>query len=452
MAYKFTLSDARNEPVLKKVAAQCASSQDFVDQVNEAQRKLLRKGSWFSTETLVRICYYDNCVTWPRYVGTVEGIRYGNGTPVQVRNQWYTILAGIGQYGQQGQWGGSWGGAGFGSTDGAWTGGYGYGAITNSTLQYTDYAPYYRKLYGCTGTFLRVFALKREDWGKKVTFFGTDWMGQPLQEMVDGVWQPGTSVILGNDLGNGFVQTKTRIREWTSTTKDLTQGNVMVYSVQPDDTATTVYVSGAGTAGANGVYTYNSGTGNYEKGTPFPYYYISPPVDGDPYWYIVYEETMGNALVLYRNPLTNVSGQYEIGTLDGAPDAPYAIQGGKLIDHATYEPSETNPRWRQSLLTGFGMKCRTGDSGQCHGCVEALVKLAFIPLVAENDFLLIDNFDALAYEIQAIRYFELGDSQRGKEFEGMAINELNAELRTELPDNTTTVSIQCTPSAIRSPF
>jgi len=124
---------------------------------------------------------------------------------------------------------------------------------------------------------------------------------------------------------------------------------------------------------------------------------------------------------------------------------------GQMIDLAVYQPSETNPRYRQSVVSGYGNKCLTA-SGECVGQLEALVKLAFIPVVADSDFLIIDNFDALAYQIQSNRYARAGDVAKKQEYQAMAIQELNAELRTNFPNNETVVSVQVTPTAIRSPF
>lgn len=448
MAYRYTLADARNEPVLKKVAAQCASSQDFVDQVNEAQRKLLRKGSWFSTESQIRICYHDSCITWPRYVGTVEGMRFGDGTPAQVKNQWYSILAWVGQYGQNnGAWGGSgaWGGVGYGSSSAdSLNNAYGnVGFLSTSTLQYTDYSPFYRKIYGCTGKYLRVYALKREDWGKTITFFGKDWQGQPLQQRNSaGVWISGLTVTLGNTLGNGFVQTNTKIREVTSVTKDLTVGNVMVYEWDiPDPVEFPITVTG--TSSLDGNYTWN-GTQYIDSAdntiTKVGDIWVFL-VDGDPGFESLTDDIFGTWKL---SPATVISPPFPV-------IYPTSVDSGQMIDLAVYEPSETNPRYRQSFIQSFATKCRNAD-GQCSGCVVALVKLAFIPLVGEQDFILIDNFDALAYMIQAIRYGEAGDVQRKQEYEVLAINELNAELRTQFPNNETVVSVQVAPTAMRSPF
>lgn len=447
MAYKFTLRDAKENYALKQVASSCPESQTFIDEVNEAQGQLLRRGSFYSTESLVQICYHDSCITWPRYVGTVEGMRFGDGTPAQVKNQWYTILAGIGQYGQIGQYGGSWGGVGFGSA-GAWSGypGAGYlngGFFATSTLQYTDYSPFYRKIYGCTGKYLRVYALKREDWGKTITFFGKDWQGQPLQQRnLDGVWISGLTVTLGNDLGNGFVQTNTKIREVTSVTKDLTVGNVMVYEWDiPDPVEFPITVNG--TLSVNDDYTWN-GTQYISSGNN------TITKVGD-IW--VFLEDADPA---FESLTDDIFGSWKLspGTVTAPPFPviyPTSVNSGQMIDLAVYEPSETNPRYRQSMVQSFAGKCRTAD-GQCSGCVIALVKLAFIPLVSENDFLLIDCFDAIAFQIQSNRYSRAGDVQRKQEYQALAIQELNAELRAQFPDNETTVSVQVTPSAIRSAF
>jgi hypothetical protein len=65
--------------------------------------------------------------------------------------------------------------------------------------------------------------------------------------------------------------------------------------------------------------------------------------------------------------------------------------------------------------------------------VLALVKLKFIPVVADTDLVLIPSTMALKYAIQSVKY---GDSQNADEamkYMAMAIRELNHVMDNQIP-------------------
>jgi hypothetical protein len=95
-----------------------------------------------------------------------------------------------------------------------------------------------------------------------------------------------------------------------------------------------------------------------------------------------------------------------------------------LIDMARYEPGETTPEYNVSKAVPG---CQNG------GNVTALVKLAYIPVRFDNDLILVDNEEALATMIQAIRYRENGDEVRKRLFEVDAFRELNYQLKERFP-------------------
>lgn len=99
---------------------------------------------------------------------------------------------------------------------------------------------------------------------------------------------------------------------------------------------------------------------------------------------------------------------------------------GTLAAIAAYEPDETIPSYRRTLLRPF-----PGASRCCAlRTVEAIVKLAFIPARRDTDFLLIGNLPALKYECQAIKKEEDDLTQEAEMYHLKAIRELNNELRT----------------------
>lgn len=112
----------------------------------------------------------------------------------------------------------------------------------------------------------------------------------------------------------------------------------------------------------------------------------------------------------------------------------------KLRMLAVYEPGETNPSYRQMRLpqTGYG---QVDENGVCNWQVEALVKLDFIPVVSDNDFLLISNFNALAMAVQSIKAREANDLALSEAMFAAALKELNFELRNKSPSEQITVKV-----------
>jgi hypothetical protein len=110
-----------------------------------------------------------------------------------------------------------------------------------------------------------------------------------------------------------------------------------------------------------------------------------------------------------------------------------------LEDIATYEPSETNPQYVRHNLNAPG--CCT-DTCNTARSVLALVKLQFIPAKVDTDLVLIQNLDALKAMMQAIKLREANDLASAKEFEIMAIRELNLELADMTPDDQVPITIE----------
>lgn len=321
--YQFNLSNAK-ESTLKNIAGVCASSEQFIEYVNEAQERLMRRGSWFDAEQVVKLCIYNGCLTWPRYVGTVLGIRFScldDNTPI--RNNWYAIL---------------------GPRTCSWNG------SVMAMMRDAGTGPTYNNITGEDGKIIRAYLEKREDIGKTIRIFGirAD-TNLPIQELnADGEWVDGVTLTLGLSPA----ATSVALRSITSVIKQRTQGNVFLYE-------------------------YDSTT-------------------------------------------------------------------GLMRDLAMYEPSETNPRYRKSKITNFcytPSACQESD-GVTQRSVEALVKLQFIPVVTDTDWLYVDNLAALKLAIQAIRLEEANDDEAAEGKWIKAIRELNFELREKTPGAQTTVRIR----------
>lgn len=311
MAYRYQLSEAKTS-ALREIAGVCPDSTKFVSLVNEAQRRLMRRGNWEGTEVLVRLCAHDACLTWPRYVKNVLGVRVCQGITPQIQNHWYEVIGPAKCNGWR----------------------------CDSTIVNTGQAPTYRKISGSEGRLIRYYVVKRNDVGKTVTIFGKQYGGQPLQERVDGVWRDGLTITAAAPFGS----TSVAVTEITRVVRQTTEGLSYLYEYDADE--------------------------------------------------------------------------------------------DQVRDIAMYEPNETNPLYLQSKIQGFCNLPRCNpDSTELQSVrFEALVKLSFVPVTNDWDFLAIDNFEALKFAIQAIRLEEANDDALGEAKMIKAIRELNFDLRDQYPD------------------
>lgn len=164
--YKFTLQDAMNAPELKAVAGSCASSPQFISLVNQAQRRLLKRGDWFDTDFTLRLCVSGCMIAWPAFVGAIRGLKFAGcfNRPANVFNQFYSFTEPMAGY---------WGRPGY-------AGNFGIG---NAVVQDANMASTFNDVSGTTGKLIRYYVVNYEDIGKTITINGTQYGGQPLQEL-----------------------------------------------------------------------------------------------------------------------------------------------------------------------------------------------------------------------------------------------------------------------------
>jgi hypothetical protein len=114
-----------------------------------------------------------------------------------------------------------------------------------------------------------------------------------------------------------------------------------------------------------------------------------------------------------------------------------------LRDLAAFEPNDTNPRIRRSIIRNRPHNCGSPDANGIHWTtVEALIKLEFVPVVNGRDFLMIDNLDALTFMVQALKQEEANDKQSSEASITEAIREMNFELRDKNSDGQIPVRVQ----------
>lgn len=99
---------------------------------------------------------------------------------------------------------------------------------------------------------------------------------------------------------------------------------------------------------------------------------------------------------------------------------------------AYYEPDETIPDYVRIMLPGIETAHCLGSTGTCSSItLEVLAKLAFIPVVNDEDFLMIQNFAALKLGCMAVLDEEADNMQAAQEKWAMGIKDLNEELGNE---------------------
>jgi hypothetical protein len=348
--YKFTLQDAKASGALRAIAGTCTSNQQFVDRINESQERLAKRGDFFGMIQHMRLCFRGCNPTWPRSVGTIIQVRACSlQGQISVQNDFsnYPAIGTSGWYNYEGAWGDRY--ESFG------------GFASNSVLSDNGTACTYSDITGQGGKLIRYYVVKANDIGKKITLFGKQFGGQPLQEKVDGVWVDGLTLTAARP----FVSSTVNVTHIQSITREATEGMAYLYEYDP-------------------------------------------------------------ATDLMR-------------------------------DLAVFEPNETNPRYRRSLLRNngnlFGRNNVDVNGQPCKHTIEALVKLNFIPVKNDRDFLMVDDFYALKFMIQAIKMEEANDQEEAEKLILKAIRELNFGDRDKNPDGQIPVRTDFTmASTLRNPW
>lgn len=96
---------------------------------------------------------------------------------------------------------------------------------------------------------------------------------------------------------------------------------------------------------------------------------------------------------------------------------------------AIYEPGETRPSYRKSLISGVSIP--TGDD--CGTTtLTVMAKLDFVPVSQDTDWLLIGNLEALTEGCQAVKKLENNLFEEAEAYEQLAFRQLERELRHHL--------------------
>ena len=218
-AFKFQLQDARSDIGIRNIAGKCSQSDQFSDLVNRVTRRLLKRGAWYGSDVVVRLCAFSCEIVWPNFVGTVLGVRTCAGQ-MDLKNNWYAIM---GPANCSGSWGSeTWGSAGAG---------YGYGGNVNAVGFDSNTSCTGNSITGNTGKFLCYHIVNIEDVGKTITFFGKQYGAQPLQEQVSGVTQMGYTLTAVS--GSTDAQSGVLVTQIDQITRQRTVGMTYLYEYDP---------------------------------------------------------------------------------------------------------------------------------------------------------------------------------------------------------------------------
>jgi len=214
-----TLLDCKNSTI-SEITGGCTNAFKFAQQINEATRKLMRRGDWVGTVCPIQICVQRGCLVMPRYVLSVRKINTCH-HKLPVGNLWYRFI-------DNRDWDhGRWGGYG---VNGWWS----HAREGRGALSAQGQACCYQDIPG-DGWLVRAYARCTQDYGKSITIFGVDNGNQPLRtNNGDGTWSDGIQIVLGSSGQNpNFGSTSVYVRRIDRVVKPQTQCQVMLYAYNP---------------------------------------------------------------------------------------------------------------------------------------------------------------------------------------------------------------------------
>ena len=105
-----------------------------------------------------------------------------------------------------------------------------------------------------------------------------------------------------------------------------------------------------------------------------------------------------------------------------------------LVDIATYEPDETLPSYRRSLIPSLGGAAGCEDGTDTKVAVTVIAKLRFINAVNDTDVLMVSDLYAVKNMAVAIKLEENRDFGAAAEYRNLAIESLQNQLANHMGD------------------
>lgn len=315
MPYTAQLGDLRASLGIQSISGVCHDSAQFAEQVNTVTRRLMARGDWHKTTTLLRVCFQGCKIVWPRQVGTVQGAKFCCGGNMQIRNSWWAVV------------------------------GHGGGWCSDVVMRDDNDSPVQTQVTGNTGKILRLHISNARDIGKTLKIFGTKYGNQAIQQkLADGNWEMGLTMTAAQT----DVDTTMLVTRIDEVVKEVSQGPMWLYEVEPD---------------------------------------------------------------------------------------------GSMLMLSAYQAGEANPSYRTSVIQNASRIPGYKDAhDRCVRQLDVLAKLEFVPARSDNDFVMLDNPDALELGIAGLRAERANDDVLANIKYARAIQELNMELRSRNPSAQTVIT------------
>ena len=376
----------------------CPSDSQLLARVNEAQERLLNKGLYAGTYGRYSVCVYGGCITLPREFESILGYNY-NGAPAQVYNQWYEFMANGHGIAPAGDW---------------------------KRLIDRGYVPCFRSIEA--QKYIRVYTDLIEDSTSTILIRGSDTYNNRIQTIENGAYIDGERLNLSAGSGNSSV---------------LVSGITGTHSVGNGVYSWVGTVNSKPAYGKTGSLYYiysDSGIGGVWKLalTQMPY--------GDPTWpgsgqqgssptvvstdgvtSYPWTTTWTPAITSTELPRTTVNAFRSIDAINKSPTKGwvrvYAVDPttGSESCIAILAPDETLPQYRRYAIPGF-----ESEEG---ATVTVLAKRKFIPVVSDDDDLIVTNLGALKMMAIAIEKEENNNLVEAQVYEDKATDLLREELR-----------------------
>ena len=384
------------KPTIARVMGVCTTDSSLVDLVNEAQSRLLNR----STKPLgsmgrYRFCVTSGCITLPRQIRSIESFAICD-IPGDVRPEWHEFLG-------------------------------------NGTHLYdNDDMPGRTMLdHGRTSTFDDI------EPGQSVTSIavtagGSGYTSAPTVTITNdstdttGAGATATAVLTGDAVtsvtitasGSGFTEAPTITFSGgggtgaAATATIARNRKIRVLSSVPEAAGLQILLLGYD---ANGQWVRTNPSGTYIDGELVNI--TNSAVNSTTTW---------SSIVRVVKPVT--AGVTRLYSWDSTASIITRTLG-------VYEPSEERPIYRKMFIPGLANMGGCSNAGACESkSITVLAKLQHVPVVVDNDFLVIGNLAALKLMVVAIMKEEQNRYDEASILEGKAMAELDGELASYLGD------------------
>jgi len=356
----------------------CSDNPQLLARVNEAQERLLNKGLYAGTYGRYSVCVYGGCITLPRELESVLGYNF-SGAPAQVYNQWYEFMANGPGIAPAGDW---------------------------KRLIDRGFVPSFRPLH--EESYLRVYTDLSEDISSTILFRGSDNFNNRIQTQENGAYIDGERLPLSTGSSSSNV-----------VVSGLSGANAAgngVYSQYYVFNSKPAYKNINGWTLKNQVSFWqlldasNNSVAISVSNTSYPWETTYPSG-------ILMAELSGTTKNAFRQ-LDAINKSVSKGWV-----RIYAVNPTTAVEScvAILAPGETLPQYRRYAIPGF-----YNEDGSS---VTILAKRKFIPIVSDDDDLIVTNLGALKMMMIAIEKEENNNLTEAQTYEDKAVDLLKEELK-----------------------